>query len=94
MPASFVKDPASVLDYKFDWSVYLDTDSSPAETISTSQWSADAGITIDSDSKTDTDATVWLSGGVATREYEVTNKITTSVGRTVDRSFTVQVAQR
>lgn len=58
-------------------------------------------------SNTLTDTTVWLSGGtvaggeeignvrgIAQRAYRVTNRITTSAGRTDDRSIFVAVAER
>lgn len=36
----------------------------------------------------------WLSGGVANREYTVTNHITTIQGRTEERSMTIKVQNR
>jgi hypothetical protein len=85
----FVKDPQAVLDYKIDWSAWLEDD-----TISASEWSATSGITIDSDSFTDTDTTVWLSGGTVGESYDATNEITTDGGRTDDRTITIQVKQK
>ena len=90
MPSSFIKDPDSVLDYKIDWTDWLDTD-----TIATSSWvTDDAGITIDSDSETTTETTVWLSSGVAGSSYILTNTITTAVPRTAERSITIYVLER
>lgn len=43
------------------------------------------------DSNTPTRTTVWLSGGIAGQSYTVNNRITTSGGRTNDRSFVFQV---
>lgn len=84
------KSPGGVLDYTFDWNTnWLDGD-----TISTSSWSADSGITIDSDTNTTTTATVWLSGGTADTEYEVTNTIVTAGGRTAQRTLIVKVEKR
>ena len=81
----FVKDPDAVLDYKMDWSDWLGED-----TISASSWAVDnANITIDSDTHTTTDTTVWLSGGEAKKSYRVTNSIETAAGRKNDRSFTI-----
>ena len=93
MAKSFRKDPNSVLDYKIDWTNWL-AYTSPADTISTSSWTADSGITIDSSSKTTRKATVWLSGGTVGGEYEVTNRIVTAAGRTVDRSIWISVVER
>ena len=85
----FVKDPQAVLDYEIDWSEWLGED-----TISASEWSAPDGITIESDSFTDTAATAWLSGGTALTNYDVTNEIVTDGGRTDDRTITIQVKQK
>lgn len=93
MPQSFVKDPDAVLDYKIDWSSWL-AQSSPADTISSSSWSAETGITVDTSANTTTDATVWLSGGSAGRKYAVTNQIVTAGGRTVERTIYVTVVER
>ena len=56
----FVKDPDEVLDYSIDWSTWLDSD-----TISSSSWTVESGITKDSDSNDTTSTTIWLSGGTA-----------------------------
>jgi len=89
MPQTFVKDPSAVLDYTVDWSDWLDTD-----TIATSEWTVPSGITKDSDTNTDTTATVWLSGGTAGENYSVTNTITTAGGRTDQRTIHIQVRER
>jgi hypothetical protein len=89
--STLCKSPTEVLDYQFDWSTYLD-----AETIVTSSWAVPAGITEDSDSKTATTTTVWLSGGTLAATYTITNTITTSAAtpRTVVRSILVHLATR
>lgn len=85
-----VKDPDAVLDYGFDWTAWLEA----GETIATSTWTADEGITV-GDSAIGTGTTkVWLSGGTDGTEYLVTNEITTSAGRTDDRSIRVIVRER
>jgi hypothetical protein len=87
---TFTKDPDAVLDYSVDWSKWLAGDQ-----ITTSIWSVDdPAIEVADDSNTSTRATVWLSGGVASESYTVTNRITTSGGRTDDRSFVIQVQDR
>lgn len=85
----FDKDPDAILDYTVDWSRWLDTD-----TILTSQWTVPTGLTQASSSNTATSATAWLSGGAAGQSYTVTNRITTTGGRTDDRSFTIRVEER
>ncbi len=88
---TFRKDPNAVLDYVIDWGEnYLAT----GETISSVVWTVDTGITEDSVSKTDTTATIWLSGGTAGESYSIACKIVTNQSRTDERTFTVQVEQR
>lgn len=84
-----LKDPASVLDYKVDWSGWLADD-----TIDTSSWTVPVGVTKGADSHDDTSATVWLSGGTVDAVYKVTNRITTAAGRTDERSFTLAIRER
>lgn len=86
---TFWKDPDSVLDYVIDWSDWLDGD-----TISTSSWSVDSGITLESDTNTTTTATAWLSGGTVGETYQCRNRIVTAGGRTVDRSIAVSIKER
>ncbi len=86
---TFTKDPNAVLDYSVDWSRWLDGD-----TIATSVWTVPAGLTKVSDTNTTTKTTAWLSGGAADQSYTVTNRITTTGGRTEDRSFILKVEER
>jgi hypothetical protein len=87
---TFIKDPDAVLDYSVDWSKWLAGDQ-----IATSAWSvSDPALEAGVDSNTPTRTTVWLSGGVACQAYTVTNRITTSGGRTDERSFVIQVQDR
>jgi hypothetical protein len=85
--AEFTKTPEGILDYVIDWSAWLDSD-----TISTSVWSVDSGLTNVSDSNTTTAATIWLSGGEDGTSYNVRNTITTAGGRTEIRSFKINCA--
>lgn len=86
---TFSKDPNAVLDYVMDWARWLGTD-----TIVASVWVVPTGLVKTSDSHTDTQAKVWLSGGVKGRTFTVTNRITTAAGRTDDRSFLLEVNER
>lgn len=87
----FTKDPDAVLDYGVDWSAWLGS----GETISTSTWEVASGMTMDSDTLSGGTAIVWLSGGEARPyPYVVTNRITTSGGRTDDRSLYITVTER
>lgn len=82
------KDPSGVLDYRIEWTEWLETD-----TIAISTWIVPIGITKMSESNDATTATVWLSGGTALTEYHVTNEITTAQGRTAQRTMIVPVRE-
>jgi len=84
MPETFFKDPADVLDYKFDFASTTNGGNkadwlASGEVISSYVITAESGITLDSDSATDTNTsvTVWLSGGTDGETYTVACKITT-----------------
>ncbi len=83
------KDPEAILDYGFNWSDWLD-----ADTIDTSTWSVDTGLTIDSESETTLITTVWLSGGTPGKKYKAVNTITTAGGRTDERTLLVTVKNK
>ena len=84
------KDPDSKLEYGFDWSSWL----ASGETVSTSVWTVPAGITASAES-TGTDSTkLTLAGGTAGTNYTVANKVTTTTGQIVERSFVLMVEER
>ena len=85
----FTKDPDAVLDYVADWSAWLGTD-----TISSVTWVVPSGITKESDTNTDTTATIWLSGGTVGVRYDVICRIATVGGRTDDRTLYYRVKQK
>ena len=88
--ATYYKDPDATLDYGFDWSEWL----ASGETISSSSWTIPTGLTEESSGFSGGIASVWLSGGTAGTNYEITNKITTSAGRTDERSHVIKVRER
>lgn len=92
MATDYVKDPASILDFSFDWSDWLDN----GETISLSVMEATTGLTIDSTTASLTSTTAWLSGGTSGRTYTLTNRITTNhvPARVDERSVTIRVTNR
>ena len=90
MPEVFVKDPNAVLDYWVDWTDWM----AEGDTINTSEWIVATGITKNADTKDLTMTAIWLSGGTAGTDYQVTNRITTLDGRTDDRTITIQVGGR
>lgn len=87
---TFIKDPSAVLDYVFDWSDWLAT----GEVISSHVITVDTGLTKDSDSEASGIVTVWLSGGTAGENYKVACLITTSAGRTDERTIWIKVTNR
>lgn len=88
--ATYIKDPQAVLDYGFDWSLWLQA----GETISTSTWTVGSGLTKGADSIVSGETIVWLSAGTAGSTYSATNHITTSQGRTDERTITISVQER
>jgi hypothetical protein len=85
MAAIKQQDPQAVLDYVFDWTAWLNGD-----TIATSSWVA-PGLTVVSNSFTNTSTTAFLSGGMASVIYKVRNHITTAQGRTEEETFDLQI---
>ena len=88
-----LKDPSAVLDYVFDWTGWLATVET-IETITDHTITADTGITVDSSTELDGKVTVWLSGGTAGINYKVACKITTTAGRTDERTIWIKVTNR
>jgi hypothetical protein len=85
------KDPDDILDYEIDWTAWLGGLS--ADTILTSTWIVPSGLTMNSSSNTDTTAKLWLSDGTDGETYLITNRITTSVGRTKDQTVKLRVRE-
>lgn len=87
---SFTKDPDARLDFGCDWSEWL----RDGETIVNATWDVPAGLTLDTADYNTTLAVVWLSGGAPGAVYRITNQITTSEGRTDERSLLILVQER
>jgi len=99
----FIKDPDAILDYKFDWAGLTNNTKGAradwlgvGETISSYDITPSVGITVDSHSVTDNDTsvTVWLSGGEEGVDYIVVCRVSTTAGRTDDRTITISVINR
>jgi hypothetical protein len=86
---TFAKGDDETLDYQINWGNVLG-----ADTIATSNWVVDTGLTSVSTSNTTTTATLWVSGGVAGARYNVENTITTAGGRTHQRTLRIEVVDR
>lgn len=86
MPQIYAKDPQAVVDYTLDWTNFL-----AGDTLATSTWLVPDDLTIGTGAKAPTNdttsATVWISDGVAGKAYVIVNRITTTDGRTDDRSI-------
>lgn len=84
------KDADEVLDYQINWSGLLN-----ADTISTVAWViSPSGLTKQSQSNTNTTATIWLTGGVDGTTYTVTCTITTAGGRTFEQAVKIKIKAR
>lgn len=87
--ATYRKDPSALLDYQINWATWLGSD-----TITSSSWTVETGLTKEAETDTTTTSTVWVSGGTAGESYEATNTIVTTAGRTDQRTITIMVEQR
>ncbi|MDP9479818.1 MAG: hypothetical protein M3R38_29855 [Actinomycetota bacterium] len=108
MTEPFIKDPQARLDYSLDWSAWLASgETITASTWAATTGITVEAAAPYAPSFTGTATTVWLSGGTigggeeigisrgtSQRAYRVTNTITTSAGRTDERSIFVAVAER
>lgn len=81
-------DPDATLDYEWDWTGWLGTD-----TIATAEIILPTGddmtLTATVPVVADGIVTTWLSGATLGMSYRVTCRITTVAGRTDDRTITV-----
>jgi len=86
---NFTKDSAATLDYTFDFTAWLGTD-----TIASAVVTTPTGLTEASETNTTTKVTVWLSGGTVGQSYTVTCRITTVAGRVDERSLLIRVRDK
>lgn len=89
----FPKDPGAEIDYTVDWSGgYL----SPDEDVIASEWQVQpaGGLFVASSLFTNKWTRANIGGGVVGRLYRLTNRITTSEGRSDERSLTIRVLER
>lgn len=85
---TFTKPLPGILDYGFDYSRWLNGD-----TITSSTWMADDGITIGLGHFDDSATYVDISGGQVGYVYRLINEITTASGLVDRRSFRVRVVE-
>jgi hypothetical protein len=92
--AKYVQSPAATLDYLINWAPYLTSPpAQPGDTITTSSWLADTGITITDLGHTDTTTSVRVTAGTLGGTYNAVNTITTSGGRTDERTLTFMIRE-
>jgi hypothetical protein len=86
---SFPKDPDERKDYSIQWAAHL----TGAETIASSVWVVDTGITVATTTTSATATTIWLEGGTSGTNYKVINRITTtsSPARILEKAIQIRV---
>jgi len=87
------KDPSAVIDFQINWAATM-AESSPADSISTSSWTADHGVVVDSNSKTTSTTKVWVSGGRVGKYSNLVNTIVTAGGRTLERTIVLDIVDK
>lgn len=92
--STFTHDPNAVLDYAVDWSAWL----ADAETIDSIDVAVEDGdVLIEASpapSELDGVVTAWVSGGTAKTNAKVRYRVTTTQGRTDDRSISLLIQER
>lgn len=85
----------TVTDGSITWTCEAISNDSLNATIATSAWSAEAGITVDNDTLTNTEGvqivTVEVSGGTAGQTFDITNVVTLSDGAVEESVLEVKV---
>ena len=80
------KGEVSVLNIGLNWADWLETD-----TITLSEWTADAELTLSRKQNTTTTTSCYVSGGILNKTYQITNKITTLDGKVDTRYVTIVI---
>lgn len=94
--AVIVKDPDAVLDYIFDWTLWLDdvTDTLFSQTVTTP--AGVGAIVIDDSDIVGKTVVAYISGGTVGNEYPVTCQIVTAASppRTDERTIYIKIKER
>jgi hypothetical protein len=85
-PSDVAKDPNETQSYVFRWAKEL-----AGETISTSAFTLPDGLASVATSGSDSTRTIRVSGGSDGGQYRITNTITTSGSRTLEKTLRVLV---
>lgn len=84
------KDSGETLDYGHDWAEWLEA----TDGISTSAWTADAGVTLSGAAVTGSVTSTLIAGGTIGTRYTITNTVTCTSGRIVQRSFGIVIKEK
>jgi hypothetical protein len=84
------KDPDDILNVQLDWSEWL----ASAETISTSTWIPESGITVPVSSTTTTITTGRVVGGTLGTTYKLVNRITTNQSEQKDQTILIEIREQ
>ena len=85
----YLKDAGSIEPFTLNWVSEL-----KADTISTSAWTLPDGLVNVSDSNTNSEATIKVSGGTDGYTYRLVNSIVTAGGYTYEKTIVVKVDER
>jgi hypothetical protein len=85
------KDPDAVLDYSFDWALWLEE---AQDTLSSADITAIGSVVIDSQSLTGSVATAIVSGGTVGIEAGLRCRILTAGGRIDERSLMLVIREQ
>ena len=80
------KGELSLLNIGLNWAEWLETD-----TITLSEWTADAELTLSRKQNTTTTTSCYVAGGILNKSYQITNKITTLDGKVDTRYVTIVI---
>lgn len=88
---TFAQDPDATYDYKINWKLLMVE--LGGDTIDSSSWSVTGDATVSNASASDTATVIFVGDGTAGNTVTVTNHITTTGGRTYEKSFKVYFKQ-
>jgi len=92
VPSNYVKDPAALLDYSWDWSEWL---AEIGDTISSATVTVPDGLTAVGDPVVGSPfVTQFVEGGVLESVYRMVCQITTAGGRVDERSIYLTIREQ
>ena len=86
------KDPNEKLDFSLDWRV--ENRIPVGDVIVASLWIAPPGVSVVSESFSDTVTTIWLTGGTIGETYDFLNRVTTEAGRILDKTVRLKIKEK